>query len=60
MRTEGAEARESNYWLRLIRDSSVLQDSHVDQLTTESSEIIRMLASIVKTTSNSKLKTKNS
>jgi four helix bundle protein len=53
------EARESNYWLRLIRDSRVIQDSHVDQLIAESSEIIRMLTSIVKTTNNSKLKTQN-
>ena len=80
------EARESNYWLRLIRDSNFLEDRHVDPLLAESSpgqdlrfspgqdlrfsragragragEIIRMLTSIVKTTSssNSKLKTYN-
>ena len=54
------EARESNYWLRLNRDSEILEDHHIDPLIAESSEIIRMLTSIVKTTSNSKLKTKNS
>ena len=56
------EARESNYWLRLIRDRKFLEDRHVDPLLAESSEIIRMLTSIVKTTSssNSKLKTNNS
>jgi len=66
------EARESNYWLRLIRDSNFLEDRHVDPLLAESSpgqdlrfsragEIIRMLTSIVKTTSssNSKLKSHN-
>ena len=56
------EAREFNYWLRLIRDSNFLEDRHVDPLLAESSKIIRMLTSIVKTTSssNSKLKTNNS
>jgi four helix bundle protein len=56
------EARETNYWLRLIIDSKILEDYRVKPLLTESSEIIRMLTSIVKTTSlnNSKLKTKNS
>lgn len=54
------EARESNYWLRLIRDSKILEDRFITTLIAESSEIIRMLTSIVKTTSNSKLKTKNS
>jgi four helix bundle protein len=56
------EARETNYWLRLIIDSKILEDYHVKSLIAESSEIIRMLTSIVKTTSlnNSKFKTKNS
>ena len=56
------EARETNYWLRLIRDSKLLEDHHIKPLIAESSEIISMLTSIVKTTasSNSKLKTENS
>ncbi len=55
------EARESNYWLRLISDSKILEDRYVNPLLTESSEIIRMLTSIVKTTSinNSKLRSQN-
>jgi four helix bundle protein len=55
------EARESNYWLRLIKDSKILERHDVDALLAESSEIIRILTSIVKTTSsnNSKLKIKN-
>jgi len=55
------EARESNYWLRLIKDSKILESHDVDALLAESSEIIRILTSIVKTTSlnNSKLKIKN-
>jgi four helix bundle protein len=56
------EARESKYWLRLIRDSKLLDESSVNPLLSESSEIIRILTSIVKTTSsnNSKFKIKNS
>lgn len=56
------EARESKYWLRLIRDSKLIDDSHVAPLLAESSEIIRILTLIVKTTSsmNSKFKIKNS
>lgn len=55
------EAREFNYWLRLIKDSKILESHDVDALLAESSEIIRILTSIVKTTSlnNSKLKIKN-
>ena len=55
------EARESNYWLRLIKDSKILEGHNVDALLAESSEIVRILTSIVKTTSsnNSKLKIKN-
>jgi four helix bundle protein len=46
------EARESNYWLRLIKDSKILESHDVDALLAESSEIIRILTSIVKTTSS--------
>jgi len=53
------EARESNYWLRLIRDSKILENCQVDSLIAESSAIIRMLTSIVKTTGDSKLRTQN-
>jgi four helix bundle protein len=45
------EARESNYWLRLIKDSKILESHDVDALLAESSELIRILTSIVKTTS---------
>jgi len=56
------EARETNYWLRLIIDSKILEGQHVKPLIAESAEIIRILTSIVKTVSlnNSKFKTKNS
>jgi four helix bundle protein len=56
------EAREAKYWLRLIRDSRFVDESNINSLLAESSDIIRILTSIVKTTSsrNSKFKTKNS
>ncbi len=56
------EARETNYWLRLIRDSKTISKSKVEPLLTESESIANILTSIVKTTglNNSKLKTKNS
>lgn len=55
------EARESNYWLRLLRDSKAISQSEVEPLLKESEVIVNMLTSIVKTTgankNNSKLKT---
>ena len=43
------EARESNYWLRLLRDAQVLSPSQSESLINESEEILKILASIVKT-----------
>ena len=62
------EARETNYWLRLIRDSEILNGDRIQGITDESEELCKILTSIVKTgnkkadsvpTKNSKLKTKN-
>ena len=62
------EARETNYWLRLIRDSGILDGNRIQGITDESEELCKILTSIVKTgnekadsvpTKNSKLKTKN-
>ena len=59
------EARESNYWLRLIKDAKMAQPEAVESLLSDSEELIRILTSIVKTsslklrTNNSKLKIKN-
>ncbi|MFZ3115603.1 MAG: four helix bundle protein, partial [Syntrophales bacterium] len=52
------EARETNYWLRLLRDSKLLIDdtqlktenSKLTTLLSESEEISKILTSIVKTT----------
>jgi four helix bundle protein len=43
------EARESNYWLRLLRDSKTIGTIEVETLLNESESIINMLTAIVKT-----------
>ena len=43
------EARETNYWLRLLRDSGIVADKNLDNLIGESVELIKILSSIVKT-----------
>ena len=47
------EARETNYWLRLLRDSKLMEGSTARELLAMSDEIIRLLTSIVKTTKGS-------
>jgi len=56
------EARETNYWLRLLRDSKTLDEADVKSLLSESDAIIKILTSIVKSTNqiNSKPKIQNS
>lgn len=57
------EARETRYWLRLLRESQIVAVDVSHELD-QADELIRMLTSIVKTTKeadlNSKLKTQNS
>ncbi|HAH31078.1 MAG TPA: four helix bundle protein [Elusimicrobia bacterium] len=62
------EARETKYWLRLLKDSGIAENN-TDVLINENDEIIKILSSIIKTlsaknnfppTHNSKLKTHNS
>lgn len=43
------EARESNYWLRLLRDSKQIKTELIENITLESEEIIKILFSIRKT-----------
>ncbi|MDD5327590.1 MAG: four helix bundle protein [Phycisphaerae bacterium] len=43
------EARETNYWLRLLRDSGILQKDYVSEFIQMSEELIKILTSIVKT-----------
>ena len=52
------EARETNYWLRLLQDSKLIPEEKIRTLIDESEEIIRILTSIVKTSMKG-LKTKN-
>jgi four helix bundle protein len=58
------EARETNYWLRLLTDSGVLNDKQSQSMLEDSCELIKLLTSIVKTVrqqelNNLKLKTQN-
>ena len=43
------EARETNYWLRLLRDSNYLPHPLAESLLSDCDEIIRILGSIQKT-----------
>ncbi len=46
------EARESFYWLRLLRDSKILEQNLAQELIADVEELIRILTSIVKTAQN--------
>ena len=56
------EARETCYWLRLLRDSNMIQKDEVVPLLSEAESIVNILTSIVKSTNqnNSKSKIQNS
>ncbi|MBC8391992.1 MAG: four helix bundle protein [Deltaproteobacteria bacterium] len=43
------EARETHYWLRLLRDSGILTQKQTSDLINDAEELIKMLTSIVKT-----------
>ena len=53
MAVASKEARESNYWLRLIRDSGIAKtkelEQEINEAIAESSELKKILTSIVKT-----------
>ena len=49
------EARETNYWLRLLRDTSILKDIEIDKLLADSEKLVRIITSIVKTSNQSNL-----
>jgi four helix bundle protein len=49
MAISSKEARETNYWLRLLRDSQLCKGIDYTNLINESEEIIKILTSIVKT-----------
>lgn len=43
------EAREAYYWLRLLRDSEILNGERCGLIISESEEIVKILTSIIKT-----------
>ncbi len=43
------EARETHYWIRLLRDSGYLSLAEADSLLTDADEMLRLLGSILKT-----------
>ena len=47
------EARETLYWINLLTDTSYLTESHSRSLKSKCEELIRILSSITKTTSES-------
>jgi four helix bundle protein len=55
------EARESNYWLRLLKDSEICDSNEVQELIDKSDVLIKILTSIVKTgqENQKQLKTQN-
>jgi four helix bundle protein len=42
------EARETHYWLRLLKDTDIMTDKQTSHLLAETEELIKMLTSIVK------------
>lgn len=46
------EARESKYWLRLIKESQLMESSMVDKLLNDIEEILRIIGSIQKSVRN--------
>ena len=48
------EAFETNYWLRLLRDSEILENKIAQSLLEDCEEIQKMLTASIKTSKNSK------
>jgi four helix bundle protein len=44
------EARETHYWLRVLRGSAVVAEASIQPLETEANEIVAILTAIVKNT----------
>jgi len=43
------EARETHYWLRLLKESEIVSDAQLSEIINEADEIIRIITAIVKT-----------
>jgi len=48
------EAKETKYWLRLIKDAEVYQNTHSEQLLIDCNEIIVIITSILKSAKDKK------
>ena len=46
------EAFETNYWLRLLRDSDILTQNQADSLISDCEELQKLLTSSIKTSKN--------
>lgn len=44
------EARETHYWLRLLRDSNILDDKHAESVFEDCEELLKLSGSIIRTT----------
>jgi len=44
------EARETHYWLRLLRDSDILDVKHADSVIEDCEELLKLSGSIIRTT----------
>jgi len=43
------EAKETRYWLRLLRDSDYIEKEHADSIIKDCNELVTLLAAILKT-----------
>ena len=50
------EANEINYWLRILRESKFIEESHFNSINNDLLEILKLLTSIIKTTKNNTTK----
>ncbi len=50
------EAREANYWLRLIRDASLSDNDEIKKIIKDGDEIYYILTAITKTAENNSVK----
>ena len=46
------EARETKFWIRLLRDSNIIETTHSEDLLIQIDEILRIIGSIQRTTKN--------
>jgi four helix bundle protein len=54
------EAREAGYWIRLLKESCLLETELANSILKDCDEIIKILTSILKTTKQKSLSTPNS